>query len=62
MPVSNSTKIWLTKRGGCILANNNSKISSKELREILDTIANNYFIIIAEWKRHFPNEEIEFYC
>ena len=62
IPVPNATKVWLTKSGGCILVNNNSKISSKELSEILETISDNYFIIIAEWKRHFPNDEIKFYC
>ena len=30
-PVASSTKIWLTKDGGCILASNGSKIPSKDL-------------------------------
>lgn len=58
----NSTKVWITKKGGCIVANNNSKIPNKDLREILETISNNYFLIIAKWKQHFPNEEIKYYC
>ena len=62
VPVPNSTKVWLTKRGGCILANNNSQIPVKDLREILETISNNYFIIIAKWKQHFPDQSIKFYC
>ena len=33
-PIPNATKIWLTKSGGCILANNGSKIPSKELSEL----------------------------
>lgn len=57
-----STKIWITKNGGCIVANNNSKIPERELREILETIQNSYFLIIAKWKRHFPNKEIKYYC
>ena len=61
-PNQNSTKVWLTKSGGCILANNKSKISSKDLTELLETIDNNYFYIIAEWKKHFPEEEVKFYC
>ena len=24
-PIANGTKVWLTKAGGCIVANNNSK-------------------------------------
>jgi hypothetical protein len=46
-PTQNSTKVWLTQKGGCIVANNNSKIPEKELREILEIIANNYFLTIA---------------
>ena len=61
-PTSNSTKVWLTKSGGCILANNKSKIPSKELTELLETIVNNYFYIISEWKKHFPEQEVSFYC
>lgn len=61
-PVANSTKIWLTKSGGCILSNNKSKIPSKDLTELLTTISGNYFFIIAEWKKHFPDQEIKFYC
>ena len=60
--MQNSTKVWLTKSGGCILANNKSNIPSKDLSELLETITNNYFYIIAEWKKHFPDEEIKFYC
>lgn len=33
-----STKIWLTKSGGCIVANNNSKIPNRDLSELLQTI------------------------
>lgn len=62
MPLANSTKVWLTKSGGCILANNNSKISDKELRELLETVANNYFFIISKWNQHFPNRKLKFYC
>ena len=61
-PTANATKVWLTKRGGCVVANNNSKIPEKELREILEVIANNYFVIISKWKKHFPSFELKFYC
>lgn len=62
MPSVNSTKIWLTKHGGCIVANNNSKIPEKDLRELLEIISNNYFLIIDRWKKHFPSFELKFYC
>ena len=57
-PTPNSTKVWLTQKGGCIVANNNSKIPEKELRAILEIIANNYFLIISRWKKHFPSFEL----
>lgn len=62
MPVVNFTKVWLTKSGGCIVANNSSRISEKDLRELLEVIANNYFLIISIWKKHFPSFELKFYC
>lgn len=37
-PSINSTKVWITKTGGCILANNNSKIPEKELNRLLEII------------------------
>ena len=61
-PGANSTKVWLTKAGGCIVANNNSKIPETDLREILEVISNNYFFIISVWKKHFPSFELKFYC
>ena len=61
-PIENSTKIWLTKSGECIVSNNNSKIPEKDLRELLEVISNNYFFILAIWKKHFPSYEIKFYC
>jgi len=35
----NATKVWLTKNGGCILANNGSHIPEKELRELMEFIS-----------------------
>lgn len=61
-PIANSTKIWITKSGGCIVANNNSQIPDKDLRELLETITNNYFYIIAKWKEHFQIDNVKFYC
>lgn len=61
-PSANSTKIWITKSGGCIVANNKSKIPEKELNDILRTISENYFFIVAEWKKYFDIKEVKFYC
>lgn len=61
-PVPNGTKIWLTRAGGCIIANNGSNISKKELNELMDFISAQFFLICAEWKKFFLVDEIKFYC
>ena len=61
----NSTKVWLTKTGGCIIANNNSKIPEYELNKLLDIISRHYFLIINKWKEYYNIEnidDIKFYC
>ena len=59
---ANATKIWLTKCGDCILANNNSRIPEHDLNKILKSIRYNFFYIISEWKIFYRAEEIKFYC
>lgn len=61
-PSPNSTKIWLTKSGGCIISNNNSKIPNNDLNILLDAIASNYFFIVSYWKKFYEIDEIKFYC
>ena len=61
-PNANATKIWLTASGGCIVASNGSKIPQNELNELLEVIAAQYFMICTEWKGHFREENIRFYC
>ena len=61
-PTPNSTKIWLTKSGGYIPANNNSKISNNDLSILLDAITSNYFFIVSYWKKFYEIDEIKFYC
>ena len=61
-PNSNATKIWLTKNGGCIVANNASFIPQKELNYLLEIISAQYFFIVSKWKEHFCVEDVKFYC
>lgn len=61
-PNANATKIWLTGNGGCIVANNNGRIPEKELHELMDIIQAQYFLICSEWKKHFKESVIQFYC
>ena len=61
-PTPNSTKIWLTRTGGCILASNGSSISQKELNELMEIISAQFFLICAEWKKFFLTDELKFFC
>ena len=50
---SNATKIWITKNGKCILENNNSNISPKELKKIMGTLEIYSEDLIETWKEYF---------
>lgn len=58
-PSPNATKIWLTSGGGCT-----ARVAppSHDLNVLMDVIAAQSFMIRAEWKRFFPDEEIRYYC
>lgn len=34
----NATKIWITKSGKCVLANNNDKVPTKDLKKLIKAI------------------------
>ena len=61
-PSPNSTKVWLTKAGGCILGHNKSRIPEKDLKYIMGIITSNYFFILDQWQQHSINKDIKFYC
>lgn len=61
-PLPNSTRVWLTSSGQCILENNASKIPGNDLKKLLDIISAQYFLICAKWKEHFCVNQIAFYC
>ena len=61
-PTKNSTKIWLTKTGGCVVANNKSRIPERDLNILLEDISLYYFQIIAKWKIVYNTNEVKFYC
>ena len=61
-PSQNATKIWITKGGGCIVANNLSKIPRHRLEELLELIRDNHLLICNEWKSFFDVDEVKFYC
>ena len=55
-------KVWLTKSGNCILANNGSRIPEKDLRKLMRAIEVNFFYIVSEWKNFYGTENTKFYC
>ncbi|MBP3448974.1 MAG: DUF4160 domain-containing protein [Spirochaetaceae bacterium] len=59
-PTKKSTKVWITSAGKCLLANNDSKIPSTALKNIMRIIEIRSFEIIQKWKDTFG--EISFYC
>lgn len=61
-PSANGTKVWLTKKGGCILACNGSQIPKKELNQLMVFISAQFFLICSAWKEFFVTDEIKFYC
>ena len=59
-PAENSTKIWITKAGKCLLCNNNSRIASRTLKNIMEIIEARSQDIINKWLSFF--REICYYC
>ena len=60
VPTENATKIWLTKAGKCLLCNNNSRIQSRILKNIMEIIEARNQDIIDRWKNFFG--QIRYYC
>lgn len=60
VPGPNSTKVWLTKAGGCIVADNQAEIPPHVLRNLLEVIEARRFEIMLKWKNFFG--ELTFYC
>lgn len=59
-PKENSTKIWITESGKCLLCNNNSHIPSRTLRDIMEVIEARSDEIKQRWVDYF--KAICFYC
>lgn len=53
IPSSNATKVWITKTGKCLLANNNSKIPIRTLRIVLSILEARSGEIIEKWADYF---------
>ena len=61
-PVPDSTKLWLTKSGHCIVANNNSQIPDHKLNKLIEIIEDQFFYICNKWVETFGKDTLKFYC
>ena len=59
-PTVNGTKIWITKSGRTLLANNGSKIPVRQLRIMMDVIEARHQEIEKLWLKKFG--QITYYC
>lgn len=62
IPNANSTKLWLTSGGGCIVSNNQSRIPAKDLKKIQQVVAAQHHFIVEKWMEFFHTESVTFYC
>lgn len=58
---SASTKIWLLEDGNCLVANNKSQLTRRQLRIMEDFIKRNFKLICKAWKNYFQVDELKFY-
>ena len=58
-PRENSTKVWITKSGKCLAANNNSQVPSHTLRNIVRVLEAGSEEITNAWTDYFG--EIHFF-
>ena len=52
-PTANATKIWITAAGRCYLCNNNSKIPTRTLRNIMMIVEARSAEVIEKWTFFF---------
>ena len=56
-PAANATNIWITRSGRCLLANNNSRIPERTLRNIMRIIEARNEDVIQKWEDYFGKTE-----
>ncbi len=59
-PNADATKVWITKRGKCLLAHNRSHIPDPVLRNIMSVIEARSDMILEAWRTFFG--ETRFFC
>ena len=59
-PVENATKIWITRRGKCLLCHNRSRIPTHTLRNIMAIIEARSDEVVQKWHAYFG--EARYFC
>ena len=59
-PSPNATKIWITSRGKCYLAHNNSNIPKATLKNIMRIIEARSDEVIEKWRTYFNQTKFYF--
>ncbi|MEE8826737.1 MAG: DUF4160 domain-containing protein [Eubacterium sp.] len=59
-PTANATKVWITKSGKCLLANNNSKIPTIALRNMMRIIEARSREVTEKWYQYF--HQLTYFC
>lgn len=60
VPTANTTKVWITRSGKCLLANNASKIPDRVLRDLMAVIEARSGEVVKKWYK--LHKEISYYC
>lgn len=47
-PTSSATKVWITKKGNCLLCNNNSNIPKNDLYKVIEVLEARSFEIMCK--------------
>ena len=56
-PTQNATKVWITSRGKCLVANNNSHIPTSVLNNMVRMIEARSSEVIEKWTDYFGEPE-----
>ena len=59
-PSMNATKVWITRSGKCLLANNNSRIPRRTLNIIMRVIEARSMEVVQKWIDFFG--EVIYFC
>lgn len=59
-PTEYATKVWITRRGKCLLCHNRSRIPERQLKYILEILEAQSDYIVKKWKEYF--EQADYYC